>query len=178
MLWVSTLTFHLCGLGHKPDFLWEGKWDLAGLIHIRKAHENRKLLEFWATVLQVSFFISIVSVAAGSTISCDFPFQTDLQLDLFYNCEYIVTYIWMGDAVFFADLQNFWPCLSLTCLVRFALVSAVNIGWSLDHWSYFHVQCNIYFLASLGFTLSAPLHLLHSRMELRCHAANWRIFIL
>lgn len=78
----------------------------------------------------------------------------------------------------FADLQNLWTCLSLACLVLFPLVPAVTICWGLGHWSYLPVQCNFCFLGNLGFPLSASLHLLHSRMELHWHAANWRIFIL
>lgn len=68
--------------------------------------------------------ILTVSVAAGSTNSCDSPFQIAFLLVFLLIFEWVMC--------FFADLQNLCTRLFLACLVLFPLVPAVNIYWGFE----------------------------------------------
>jgi len=135
------------------------------------------MLSYSPLILIIHFCFDCIGCCRLNKLVC-FSFSDCFAAGLIspVACMLLLIFEWV--MYFFADLQNLWTCLSLTCLVLFPLLPAVNICRDLGHWSYLRVQSNIYFLRNLGFPLSASLHLLHSRMELHWHAANWRNFIL
>lgn len=159
MLWVSTLTFHLCGPGHKPASLWEHRQDLGGLIHVSKAQENRKLVKFWAnpSILILLFYFECISCCRVNKLMW-FSFSHCFPACLISSpiASTLMLIYWVGDVCVCWSL-NLWTCLSLTCLVLYPLVPAVNICWGLWHCAN---MWNIYFLGNVVFPLSASLHLL------------------